>query len=255
MRAFFSKAFLIAIGVTVVSTPANADKGGGYIGVSAGYGWTDAKAETAAILTPDGYFIASSIPAIETAGRQSVKPRGVIGGFDVGYDLRSGNLVYGVAADFSILDGSDSASTTTPYPCCAPLGFTIKQSVKTKWMTTVRARVGYDIGGATIYATGGYAGLKARYTATFTDNYWPVFEQGSTSKYRSGWVIGAGADIKVGGRFSVQPEFLHADFGRIKAPQGDFLADGSPDAFPNTILTHRAAIKVNIARVGLHLHF
>jgi outer membrane immunogenic protein len=251
MRTRPSLALFAAVAASAVATPASAAPGGGYVGVSAGYGWTNAKARTATTFGPLNYLLDTSVPAVNATGRQTVKPRGVIGGLDAGYDWHSGKLLFGAAADISLLHGSDAVSDFTAYPCCAPLGFTIRQAVKTKWMATARARVGYDLGNAAVYVTGGYAGLKARYSGRFSDNYADALEEGSRSQYRSGWIAGAGADIKVGTHFTVQPEYLHADFGHVSAPGGTFTSGGPwPDVF-----THRAKIKTDVARVGLHYHF
>ena len=243
----------IVLAAILAAVPAAAAPGGGYVGVSAGYGWSHAKARTATSFDPANYLLVTSVPAVNATGRQTIRPHGVIGGLDAGYDFHSGKLLFGVAADISLLHGSDAATDFTTYPCCAPFGFTIRQAIKTRWMATARARVGYDLGNAALYVTGGYAGLKARYSARFSDDFADALEQGSRSQYRSGWVAGVGADIKVGTQFSVQPEYLHADFGHANAPGGTFTDSGTttwPDVF-----THRAKIKTDIARVGLHYHF
>jgi outer membrane immunogenic protein len=195
------------------------------------------------------------VPAIATAGAQQVKPAGLIGGIDAGYDAHSGNWVFGLAADLSWLHHSDSASTTATYPCCAPTAFTVTQSVSTKYLATVRARIGYDVGGTVVYATGGYAGIKARYSALFTDTFATALEAGTSSKFRSGWVIGGGADIKITPNWTIQPEFLHADFGHFNAPAGTLTAFTPAIPFPTNVFTHRASLKANIARVGFHYHF
>src|SRR5439155_8974626 len=132
---------------------------------------------------------------------------------------------------------------------------TVTQSVKTKWMTTLRGRLGVDFSGGSVYLTGGYAGLKARYSSLFTDTFATALEQGSTSKYRSGWVAGGGADVKVAKQWSLQPEFLHADFGHINAAPSTLTAFSPAISFPTSTFTHRTSLKTNVLRVGVHYHF
>jgi outer membrane immunogenic protein len=226
---------------------------GGYIGLSGGYGWSDGEVSTSTVYDPAGYFAQSSVDAINVAGVQEVDPRGFIGGIDIGYDFQSGNLVFGIAADLSTLRDTKSASSTVTYPCCGPTAFTVAQTVSTRWLATVRGRVGVDVGGAVLYATGGYAAMRARYTSQFSDTFASAAQLGTSSKTRSGWVVGAGADIKVAQGWSIQPEFLHADFGTFGSPAGTLTTSGG--SFPMNAFTHRAKLKTNIARIGFHFHF
>jgi outer membrane immunogenic protein len=231
-------------------------QGDGYVGVSVGYGWTKADVNTSTVFSSTGYFASSSVPAINAAGQQQVKPKGLLAGIDAGYDFHSGNLVFGLAADLSRLHDSKAAATTVTYPCCSPTSFTVTQGVSTRWMATVRARVGMDVGGGSVvYVTGGYAGIKARYSSLFTDTFASAFEAGTSSKWRSGWVVGGGADIKVAPQWSIQPEFLHADFGHFGAPASVLTTTPGTTTWPTSVFTHRASLKANIARVGFHYHF
>lgn len=252
MRSFILKTTsVLACAVAPFMASQAQAQGDGYVGVSAGYGWSKADVTTQA--TGTGYFATSSVTAINDAGIQKVKPAGALGGIDAGYDFHSGKWVFGVAADLSWLHNSDSASTTVTYPCCSPTTFTVDQRVSTKWLTTARARIGYDVGGAVLYATGGYAGVKARYAASFTDTFASALEGSTTSKFRSGWVLGGGADIKLAPNWSVEPEYLHADFGSLSAPDGSLSISGGD--YPARIFTHDADLKANIVRVGFHYHF
>ena len=244
---------LTLVGAPFIATQAHAQGSGGYVGVSAGYGWSKADVDTSTVYSSTGYFASSSVTAINSAGAQHVKPRSFLGGIDAGYDFHSGNAVFGIAADLSWMHDKKSASATVVYPCCSPTSFTVSQSMSTKWLATARARAGYDVGGAVIYATGGWAGVKARYAAQFTDTYASALESGSSSKFRSGWVVGGGADIKVTPNWTVEPEFLHADFGHFGAPASTLAAQGT--TWPTSVFTHRATLTANIARGGVHYHF
>lgn len=239
-----------------IATAAHADEQGGpYIGVSAGYGWSDADTTTSTVFSPTGYFADTSVPAINATGIQKVKPKAFNGGIDIGYDYRAGNILFGVAADISTLNNTKTASTTTTYPCCSPSAFTVTQTVKTRWMTTARARLGYDFGGGAIYATGGWAGMKLRYTGTFTDDFATALETASASKFRSGWTAGGGADIRFGNGWSLQPEYLHADFGTMTVPGGTLTAFTPSQSFPENTFSHSVKLRTNIVRVGMHYHF
>lgn len=231
------------------------DAGGPYVGVSAGYDWTKADAKTTTVFSPTGYFAQTSVDSINANGAQRIKPRSFIGGIDAGYDIKSGGVLFGIAADVSIVNKSKTASTTVTYPCCSPSAYTLSQTVKTTWMTTVRAKLGIDVGSASIYATGGWAGARLKYGASFTDTFATAHESASGAKFKSGWVAGAGADIPLGGGWTLTPEFVHASFGRLDVAGGTLTAFTPATSFPTNTFTHSVKVKMDIARVGLHYHF
>ncbi|MDE2412992.1 MAG: outer membrane beta-barrel protein, partial [Sphingomonadales bacterium] len=236
--------------------PAFADDGSSaYVGVSAGYGWSTADVTTSTVFDAAGYFASTSVPSINADGVQRIKPKAFNGGIDVGYDYRTSGVVIGLAADISTLDNSRTAIVTTIYPCCAPTTYTVAQTVKTKWMTTIRAKLGVDAGPADIYVTGGWAGEKVRYSAQFTDTFATASESASADKFRSGWVVGGGADIRVGGNWSIQPEFLHSEFGTMTVAGSTLTAFTPSQSFPTNVFTHTMKLRTDVARVGVHYHF
>ncbi|MFM5954546.1 MAG: outer membrane protein [Novosphingobium sp.] len=249
----------IILGIVASSTfsfPAFAEDGGSaYIGVSAGYDWSTADVTTSTVFSSTGYFATTSVPAINADGIQRIKPRSLDVGIDAGYDYRSGGMIFGLAADISSVNNTRTATVTSIYPCCAPTAYTITQSVKTKWMTTVRAKLGVNAGPADIYVTGGWAGEKVRYSAQFTDTFATASESATADKFRSGWVVGGGADIRVGSNWSIQPEFLHAEFGTLTVPGGTITAFSPAQSFPTNVFTHTMKLRTDVARVGLHYHF
>ena len=256
MRNLTSKAAaILAVAAPALWCSQAQAQSGPYVGASVGYAFSHGEATTSTVFSPTGYFATTSVPAIATAGVQKVEPQAAAFGLDAGYDFHSGGFLYGIVADVSLLNGSDTRSTTATYPCCAPTTFTVNQTIRTKWMTTIRARVGLDLGDTGIYLTGGYAGLQARYSALFTDTFATAHEAGSKDEFRSGWVVGAGADLKIGHRWSLSPEFLHADFGHMNAVGGTLTAFTPAISFPTNVFTHRTSLRTNVARVALNYHF
>ncbi len=239
------------------ASPAFAEDGGSaYVGVSVGYGWSTADATTSTVYSDTGYFASSSVDSINADGGMRLKPKAFAGGIDAGYDYRTGGMLIGIAADISVLNDTASASVTTVYPCCIGTDYTLQQTAKTKWMTTIRAKLGIDAGPATVYATGGWAGEKVEYAALFTDTFATANESASSKKFRSGWVVGGGADIKVGGNWSIQPEFLHAEFGTMTVPGGTLTAYTLPTvSYPTNTFTHALKLRTDVVRVGAHYHF
>jgi len=149
---------------------------GAYVGVNAGGGFGTFKHPVAGL----GFD--------ETAG-------GFLGGIQAGYNWQSGRAVYGVEAD---LQGSAVQGSYTQFNLA---------NTKVDWFGTLRARIGYTpVDRILVYGTGGlaYGNVKAS------------FDNGivTSSKTRSGWTIGAGAEYAIDAGWTFKTEYLYTDFGR-----------------------------------------
>ncbi|GEO84443.1 MULTISPECIES: outer membrane protein [Alphaproteobacteria] len=127
------------------------------------------------------------------------KGDGVLGGAQLGYNLQSGNWVFGGEADISAsgIDGD----TDCPNPA-----FTC--SSDTKWLSTVRGRLGYTFDNLLIYGTGGLG--IGRFEMSTNNG---AGTSGSTTKTDTGWVAGAGVEYAFSPRWSVKAEYMYYDFG------------------------------------------
>ena len=135
-----------------------------------------------------------------------LSPRGFDGGGILGYNWQFGSWVVGVEGDFQGSTGSGyltSLADTT----------TIDQ--KLSWFGTARGRLGYSVGQALIYGTGGAAFGEVKEGIT----------QGATSASfshsKSGFAVGGGIENKLdlfgllGPRWTTRTEYLFVDLGSI----------------------------------------
>src|SRR5215472_6736963 len=90
---------------------------GPYVGINLGGAFGDSHANTATVFDPGGYFVSSSVTAINTAGIQSMSPSGFVGGFEMGYDYRIDDVVLGLEGDIVANTSGSRVSTTAAYPC------------------------------------------------------------------------------------------------------------------------------------------
>lgn len=126
---------------------------------------------------------------------------GVTYGGKVGANYQYGMLVTGIEAD---LEGTNLKGGFVD----APIG---SGGDKIKLQGSVRARLGLAYDRVFVYGTGGlaFAQIESRYTflATSTDEFF--------TDMRTGWTIGAGADVAVTPNWIIGLDYRHTDYGSI----------------------------------------
>ncbi len=190
------------------------DWSGFYAGANAGYGWGNDSA-----VTLYGPGISGSAGAVQ--------PDGWFGGGQIGYNRQFDRLVLGVEADLQGADISDSSS--------GPVG---QSSVDINWFSTVRGRVGYAMGPALLYVTGGFAFADVDYTVTGTG---PFAAAMSDSKIKTGYTLGGGLEWAFAPQWSLKTEYLYVDLGN--------------EALSNGPITSSSDTDFHTVRVGLNYHF
>jgi outer membrane immunogenic protein len=223
---------------------------GGYIGVNAGYSWGDSEVSTTAVA--GGYFANSSISAIATAGAQTINPNGFTGGGQIGYNWQVGSAtVVGLEADFEYFGLKRIVASGAVYPCCAPSVFAIGQGVKTDWLATFRARLGYLVTPSTLfYVTGGGAVANLQGAFAFLDTFGPALEFGSFNTAKLGWTAGGGVEWAMWSGWSAKAEYLFVSFPSVTTTSTNLVSGGF--AFPTSVFTHTADLDAHIVRLGLN---
>ena len=110
-------------------------------------------------------------------------------GAHLGYNWQTGgNVVFGVEGDWDFVGGDRDVKIG---------GLTASQD--DNWLATIRGRLGYAMGPALLYATGGVAFLNSDDMAPFDDTV-------------TGWVVGGGVDYKIRPNMSFGVEGLYYAF-------------------------------------------
>lgn len=135
---------------------------------------------------------------------------GIIGGGHIGYNLQSGNFVYGVEADIS---GASAKVTLRPYGAGPANEF---DTSRLHWLATFRARLGVTVGSGNtlIFGTGGLALAGVENLRTFPPGGGIIpAEVGEGKKTRTGWVAGGGIEYMLNRNWIVRAEALYVDLG------------------------------------------
>lgn len=225
---------------------------GFYVGGNVGYGWASntgagftSFTDTAPLFGAVGYFAGGGnvLPG--------VKPRGAIGGAQIGYNWQTSPMwVLGLVADLQASGMKDSAIGSV-----TPVGFvntTQSNESKITWFGTARAKAGFASNNWLIYGTGGliYGGVKTATALNCPACGPPQFFAGSTSSTKAGWTIGAGLDYGLTPNWILGAEYLYFDLGSISTTAT--LTSGTN---VNTTFTSNSKFRGSIARVSLDYKF
>jgi outer membrane immunogenic protein len=210
----------------------------------------------------------------QDAGSPRLRPQGFTGGAQLGYNWQAGRWVYGGEFEFGAFDqrhtinnsfvlpgntalagGGGVCGATGPETCIGNYTTT----VKTEWLLTVRPRIGYAWDSTLVYATGGLAVTRLKFSQTYSDNItYPLLvppstgaggsEQASASATKVGYAVGGGFEQAVSDHWSFKAEYLYLRFSGLNA--AGTLSDGfgGTAAFANSV-DHLSS---SVVRLGLN---
>lgn len=241
---------------------------GFYVGANAGGAWGRSDPSTTTVLSPAGYFNATSVPVVNAAGLQSTRPSGFTGGVEAGYNWQISNVVLGIEGDVDSFHLRGNSAGAGVFPCCAPSGFSVTSSVGSDWLATVRGRVGFAADKWLFFASGGVAVTNLKGSFAYTDNCFIVpacggapggpltTEAMSFSNTKAGYAVGGGIEAALWSNWSIKAEYLYVNFGAISAtglitaPAGAIFAGSNNNPF-----THSFGLSANLVRLGVDYRF
>ncbi|MER3430484.1 MAG: hypothetical protein C4324_05480 [Blastocatellia bacterium] len=133
--------------------------------------------------------------------------------------------------------------------------FTVAQSLKTDWFFKARPRVGFTLGDALIYGTGGLTVTRTDYRARLTDTFASENESCPINKTRAAWTAVGGVEYKVANKWSVKGEVVFTAFRGATTTSTHLTAFTPPIAYPRNPFTHSIYAKYHLLRFGVNYHF
>ncbi|MBU2327097.1 MAG: porin family protein [Alphaproteobacteria bacterium] len=159
--------------------------------------------------------------------------RGGLVGVAAGYNVQSGNMVYGVEADVSWakVQGDKACAGFPSQTCRYELG----------WQGTARARVGVAMDRTLFYVTGGLA------VAEGNGGVDPIVGaiEGEDQQTYFGYVAGVGAEYAMTDALSFKAEYLYTDYAKRTSPLGTVSPLDSYESDPSS----------HLIRVGVNYRF
>jgi len=164
---------------------------------------------------------------------------GELFGAQIGYNFQHENLVVGVEADFGVSTaGSEDVFED---------GYVWRQRTGIDALGTARLRIGYAFDRAMIYATGGLAVGKVK-DAIQAGDFFGSYSWSSGSRWKLGYVVGAGAEVAINDKWSIKGEGLFYDLG--KEDHESILGNGDTYAWGSEIRSQGV-----VGRLGLNYRF
>lgn len=243
------------IQAAAAQTANDAFPSGFYLGAS--LGGANAKAKTSAstnIKASNTYFTGTDPDQIASAGDGRLKESQFSGGVFGGYNQRFGALFAGLEASLHSLSLDDSRSNTATYLTAPPNRFTLNQSISADWEGTLRLRLGVTQQNWQAYLTGGLAVSRIKASTVFTDNYvGGASGSDSTTKTKTGAVLGGGAEYAFSKNFSLRGEYLYTDFGKVDTDA--VVTNPSYNATQRNTVNSSVDLKTHLFSVGLVYRF
>jgi outer membrane immunogenic protein len=138
----------------------------------------------------------------------STSKTGGIFGANAGYNFQSGNLVYGVEADWNWIGAK---ATATVAPSILP----VTTSFDVRWLATARARLGLAADATLFYVTGGAAfGQVDNNVTVFNPLGTTIRGTFSQNTTKVGWTVGGGVEHMFGPHWTARAEVSYVDLGR-----------------------------------------
>ncbi|MCP8937259.1 porin family protein [Alsobacter sp. SYSU M60028] len=192
---------------------------GFYVGLNAGYGWTNSNNITAT----DG-----NVVDIFSTGDNG----GFTGGGQLGYNMQYGQIVFGLETDIQYADFGKNRTYATSF---GPYAFATDHG---NYFGTVRGRVGYAFDRALLYVTGGLA-------------YGNVGEQLGGNDTNVGWTLGGGLEYAFTNNWTAKIEGLYVSLDRGTGTRT--IYDTTPTAVG--VARQSGNNEFGVVRVGLNYKF
>jgi outer membrane immunogenic protein len=217
--------------------------GGLYLGAHAGYGWGGW----------DGSMIytdATPYDGFDGDGKE-IKSQGAIAGGQIGFNVQSGNVVWGLEGDAAWSD-IKGARTLLPYPSSSGSP-AWEFDTNIEWLATARARLGLAAGNALIYATGGAAFAEVNSSLDVVGEGYSAW--GHKNEIKTGWTVGGGVEWMFAQNWTLKAEYLYINLGKVGGilPGEQTTSCETPCA--HTTDGFRGDLDIHTVRIGINYLF
>jgi outer membrane immunogenic protein len=221
-------------------------------GIALGAAHGKASPDSTVSLGSPNYVQPVNIPRVTDALRRSIDGNSFSGSGLAGYDIQRGNLVFGIEADLTLMDFSETTRTRTDY---SGLGdsFQVENRLETKFSFSIRPKIGYSFGDTMVHAgIGPVIGrfkYSSRYEDTTANNPDDFF-----SRTRTAWGVSlnVGVNHAIGNDWYLRGDYVFNHFPNAVDGNSAITATGAPH---NSGVKHDSDFDFHTVRVGLMKRF
>ena len=185
-----------------------------------------------------------------------VDPTGVEASIRAGYDMQFGRVVVGLIGELSAMDVEDSVTSFSS----TPAAYVFTRQVEN--MAALRARIGFPVGPALLYATGGAATAKVKnsFRTTNTANSFTVRNDDDQA---DGYQLGGGVEWRLAPNLSLTGEYLYSNLQQdnyvVRVGPGSAPATNPFILAPNTtgtdVTRSNDELELHAVRIGMNVRF
>jgi outer membrane immunogenic protein len=175
--------------------------------------------------------------------------KGLVGA-KLGYDARFGGALIGAVADIQTFNTSTAFASIAPAVGFPGVTVGAGAGISTKWLSTLRARVGFNpTDDLLLYATGGLA-LSSITVANAEADSTGGSGSSSKSQLKTGSAFGVGAEYALNKTLSISGDYMRVNFGGVSTTTS--YNNGAATA--NLGVTS-GSLSANILRMGVNTKF
>ncbi len=221
---------------------------GCYLGLNAGGGASGSDFTTS--VDPGTHLVdPADLATAGATGTGSANDPGFIGGVQAGCNYQTGSFVAGIEGDWDYFRSHPTFSNPNGVLTTADTQ-TITQSLRTDSLATIRPRLGIASDRSLIYATGGAAFARVKYTQTYLDTLNAAAGTATASSTLVGWTAGAGWEWAWTDQVSIKTEYLFAKFPTLNA-----LGTIADNAAGTNTQHGSANLTIQTVRLGVNYRF
>ena len=275
-RSAASVALLIVAGAAPAAAQSMGDWSGAYGGVFGGVSQTDGDDDETLVFDRDFDGDFDDTVILSGSGLNAFSPGscggqaasnfssdckddddGVEGGVRLGYDWQFGGFVVGLVGEVAAVQAEDNVSSFSTTPASYTFSRELEQTA------AIRARIGYGMGPALGYITGGpaYGKIDNRFSTSNSAN---SFTEQSDEDNADGYQAGVGLEWRLAPSLTFVTEYMYTSLetGDYVVRAGNNGTTGATNPFilaPNTVGTDiaRGSSEFNLhaVRIGMNVQF